>query len=447
MQPPAYKADAMKNATRWFPLQRVLQSLLVAALPLAARSVEQADVAMIVSDPGFWSLSGKDALAKFPAKTLAFFPQNQSLLAQSVKPDQAAQFAALPIYAPSLDLASNAVLRVSGNLMGPQDKGSVTNENAENKIESVIKALDAWAGRKGTPLSGSSRGKGVRVRANVWSKEGVGVVFTYAMKEIKATQRGQKDVDQLIGASLDILPVRPGAVDARALLDRDRALGAGRPAPPVKTKGGDLMIAQLRPGLLVPPAATPGAIAVERAMRTVGVELESFDLPQFNGAGDSAINAARNLAFTLKYRFMEEFKADENTFDKLRRDYNQLAKKSGAPIVDDALRLNMAGQLNLMDAETLRQARGTKSNDIAAFRRAVQKHVSKGIPVLWGMCDGMVGGKPGAKRQVTVMLITGMNATKDEILYLDPADPAGEAQRMTFSDAWCVTLSVGAIVR
>ncbi len=437
----------MKTPSMWFPFRPVFRSLLLAALPMVARSAEEADVAAIVSDPGFWSMSGADALGRFPAKSLSFFPKNQSLLAQSVKPDHAVKFASLQLYSPSLDLASNAVLRVSGNLMSPSDKGSVTNENAENKIETVIKELDTWAGRKNTPLSGPSRGKAFKLRSHVWAKEGVGVVFTYAMKEIKATKRGQKDIDQLIGASLDILPVRPGAVDARALLGRDRALGAGRPGPPLKTKEGDLMIAQLRPGLLVPPAATPGAIAVERAMRTVGVELESFDLPQFNGAGDSAINAARNLAFTLKYRFMDEFKADENTFDKLRRDYNQLAKKSGAPIVDDALRLNMAGQLNLMDAETLRQARGTKSNEIAAFRRAVQKYVSKGIPVLWGMCDGMVGGKPGAKRQVTVMLITGMNATKDEILYLDPVDPAGEAQRMTFADAWCVTLSVGAIVR
>lgn len=273
------------------------------------------------------------------------------------------------------------------------------------------------------------------------------MVFTYAMKETKGKNREQKDVDQLIGATLDILPIRPGAVDARALADRDRVLGTGRPVAPIKTKEGDLLVTGIRPGLLVPPSASPGAIAVERAMRTVGVELETFDLPQFNSAGDGPVNTARNLAFPLKYRFVDEFKADEGSFDKLRRDYNQLAKKTGAPIVDDALRLNLAGQLNLMDPETLRQARGTKTNEIGGFRRAVQKYVSKGIPVLWVMCDGMIGDNPGAKRQITVMLITGMNPAKDEVLYLDPSDPSGATRRMTFPDGWCVTLNVGAIIR
>ena len=443
----AYKSAVMKNATLWFLTQRALPLLLVAALPRPAISAASADVASITAEPGFWSLKGEEALAKFPAKSLAFFPKNQTTLAQTPGPNLTASFGGLTLYSLSLDLASNAVLRVSGNLMNPASKEVVTNENAENKIEAVIKEMDTWSGRKGTPLSGPSRGKGFRLRSHVWSKEGVGVVFTYAMKETKATQRGQKDVDQLIGATLDVLPVRPGAVDARALADRDRVLGAGRPTAPIKTKEGDLLVAHIRPGLLVPPAATPGAIAVERAMRTVGVELEAFDLPQFNSAGDGPVNTARNLAFPLKYRFVDEFKADEGSFDKLRRDYNQLAKKSGAPIVDDALRLNMAGQLNLMDAETLRQARGTKTNEISGFRRAVQKYVSKGIPVLWVMCDGMVGDNPGAKRQITVMLIIGMNAAKDEVLYLEPADPEGKVRRLTFPDAWCVTLNVGAIIR
>lgn len=437
----------MKNSTLRIFLQHALSVLLVVAVALPAKSAESADVATITAEPGFWALSGAEALAKFPAKTLAFFPKNQTTLAQTASPTQTASFGGLTLYGLSVDLASNAVLRVSGSLMNPSGKDVVTNENAENRIESVLKELDAWAGKKGTPISGPSRGKGFRLRSHVWSKDGVGVVFTYAMKETKATQRGQKDVDQLTGATLDVLPVRPGAVDARALADRDRVLGAGRPMAPIKTKEGDLLVAHIRPGRLVPPAASPGAIAVERAMRTVGVELESFDLPLFNTAGDGPVNVARNQAFALKYRFVDEFKADENSFDKLRRDYNQLAKKSGAPIVDDALRLNMAGQLNLMDAETLRQARGTKTNEVGGFRRAVQKYVSKGIPVLWVMCDGMIGGNPGAKRQITVMLITGMNVAKDEILYLDPVDPEGTVRRMSFSDGWCVTLNAGAIVR
>ena len=432
----------------WFSsLHGVALALLVGALPLCARSVESADVAKLVSEPGFWTMKGQEAVAKFPAKMLGFFPKSQTTLAQTTNPALTASFGNLTMYSLSLDLASNAVLRVSGSLMNPSGRDVVTNENAENKIEAVLKELDTWAGRKNTPLSGPSRGKGFKLRSHVWSKDGVGVVFTYAMKETKGKNREQKDVDQLIGATLDILPIRPGAVDARALADRDRVLGTGRPVAPIKTKEGDLLVTGIRPGLLVPPSASPGAIAVERAMRTVGVELETFDLPQFNSAGDGPVNTARNLAFPLKYRFVDEFKADEGSFDKLRRDYNQLAKKSGAPIVDDALRLNMAGQLNLMDPETLRQARGTKTNEIGGFRRAVQKYVSKGIPVLWVMCDGMIGDNPGAKRQITVMLIIGMNPAKDEVLYLDPSDPSGATRRMTFPDGWCVTLNVGAIIR
>jgi hypothetical protein len=437
----------MKSPAWSSPLRGIALALLLGAPLLCTRSAESADIAKLVSDPGFWTLKGTEVVAKFPAKMLGFFPKNQSTLAQTTQPALTASFGNLTMYSMSLDLASNAVLRVSGSLLNPSSRETVTNENAENKIETVLKELDTWAGRKNTPLSGASRGKGFKLRSHVWSKDGVGVVFTYAMKENKATQRGQKDIDQLIGATLDFLPVRPGAVDARALADRDRVLGAGRPVAPMKTKEGDLLVANIRPGLLIPPSASPGAIAVERAMRTVGVELETFDLPQFNSAGDGPVNTARNLAFPLKYRFVDEFKADEGSFDKLRRDYNQLAKKSGAPIVDDALRLNMAGQLNLMDPETLRQARGTKTNEIAGFRRAVQKYVSKGIPVLWVMCDGMIGDNPGAKRQITVMLITGMNPAKDEVLYLNPSDPSGATHRMTFPDGWCVTLSVGAIIR
>ena len=39
-------------------------------------------------------------------------------------------------------------------------------------------------------------------------------------------------------------------------------------------------------------------------------------------------------------------------------------------------------------------------------------------------------------------IITGMNVLKGELLYLNPADPDNTPCRISFADAWCLTLQV-----
>ena len=433
----------------------VLCLLLCALLPALARSEgAPVDLGAIVTEAGFWSSATDAALANFPKDALVFLPKNQKSLARSKNAEAPASFRGLPVYGPALDLASNAVLRVSGSMLKSGKQGTLINEDAKNFVKSTLAELDTWAGVKGTRVSGQSRAKETKVQHHVWSKAGVAVVFTYALTEEKGKERGEKDVDKVTSANLAFLPLpaKPGPADARGILLRNRTFGVAKPVPPAKTKEGDVALARLLPAQL-PQDATPSATAVERVMRSSGIELDTADLQRldypadfpFQRSIDGPLNMIKAAAPDFKVRYNEEILVDAKAFDKTRRDYNVIAKKAGVPVVDDVLKENVISQLQLMDAETLRTVRGKKDNEVGALRRLVQKYIGKGFPLLWVMVDGKFGEDPAARLGMTTMVITGMNVPKDELIYIRPEDPEGTPRRMSLADAWCLTLRVIAI--
>lgn len=430
----------------------VLCLLLCALAPAFARSEgAPVDLGPIVTEPGFWSSATDAALARFPKDSLEFVPRNQRKLARSKHAEAPAVFRGLPMYGPSLDLASNAVLRVSGSMLKSGKQGTLINEDGKNFVKSTLAELDGWAGGKGARVSGQSRAKETKVQHHVWSKAGVAVVFTYALTEEKGQEKGEKDVDKVTAAHLAFLPLpaKPGPVDARAVLARNRAFGVARPVPPVKNKDGDVALAGLVPAQLSQDA-TPSAIAVERVMRSSGIELDTADLqrldypPDFpwQRSADGPLNMIKDAAPSFKVRYSEDILVDGKGFDKTRRDYNVIAKKAGVPVVDDVLKENVLSQIQLMDSDTLRTVRGKKDTEVGAFRRLVQKYIGKGLPLLWVMVDGKFGEDPEARLGMTVMIITGMNVAKDELIYIRPNDPEEKLRRMPLADAWCLTLRV-----
>ena len=426
--------------------------LLCGLLPALARSEgAPVDLGPLVTDPVFWKSSAEAVLAKFPKDELVFSPKNQRRLARSRNADAPALFRGLPVFGPAVDLASNAVLRVSGSMLKSGKQGTLINEDAKNFVKATLAELDAWAGAKGARVSGQSRARETKVQHHVWSRAGVAVVFTYALTEEKGQEKGEKDVDKVTAASLAFLPLpaKPGPVDARAILMRNRSFGVAKPVPPAKNKEGDVALADLVPPQL-PGDATPAAIAVERVMRSSGIELDMADLqrldypPDFpwQRAADGPLNMIKDAAPSFKVRYNEEILVDAKSFDKTRRDYNVFAKKAGVPVVDDVLKENVLSQIQLMDAETLRAVRGKRDNEVGAFRRVVQKHIGRGLPLLWVMVDGKFGEDPAARLGMAAMVITGMNVPKDELIYMRPDDPEGATLRMPLSDAWCLTLRV-----
>lgn len=265
----------------------LLSLLLCALLPAFARGQGPLDLGPVVAEPGFWTSRQADALGKFPKDTFVFFPTSQATLARAAKDNLPARFQGLSLYNPSMDLASNAVRRVSASLLKSGKQGMLLNEDADNFVKATLAELDAWAGTKGARVSGQSRSKDTKVQHHVWARAGIGVVFTYALQEVKGTQKGEKDAEKITMAGLSLLPVpaKPGPVDARALLVRERGLSVARPVPPVKNKEGDVIIASLVPGYF-PASATPAAIAVERIMRTSGIDLDAADLLRLDYPAD-----------------------------------------------------------------------------------------------------------------------------------------------------------------
>ncbi len=426
--------------------------LVCGLLPALARSEgAPVDLGPMVTDPVFWKSSTEAVLEKFPKDQMVFSPKNQRKLARSKSADSPATFRGMMVYGPMLDLASNAVLRVSGSMLTSGKQGTLINEDAKNFVKGTLAELDTWAGGKGARISGQSRAKETKVQHHVWSKAGVAVVFTYALTEEKGREKGEKDVDKVTAANLAFLPLpaKPGPVDARAILARSRSFGVAKPMPPVKNKEGDVVLADLVPAQL-PRDATSSAIAVERVMRSSGIELDTADLqrldypPDFpwQRSIDGPLNMIKAAAPSFKVRYNEEVLVEAKSFDKIRRDYNVIAKKAGVPVVDDVLKENVLSQIQLMDADTLRTVRGKREHEVGAFRRLVQKYIGKGLPLLWVMVDGKFGEDPSARLGMATMVITGMNVPKDELIYMRPDDPEGAALRMPLSDAWCLTLRV-----
>jgi hypothetical protein len=97
-----------------------------------------------------------------------------------------------------------------------------------------------------------------------------------------------------------------------------------------------------------------------------------------------------------------------------------------------------------MDTAVLREVRVKRKTELDRFRTQVREQVQLGIPLIWSVVMGKMD-EPGLTIQGTgghMRLIIGYHDAEDEVLYSDTWGPGHELKRMSFPDAWAITMGL-----
>ncbi len=467
--------------------------LFCSGLPILTRGAAAfLDLGPVVSEAAFWSLKPADAVAKFPKGALPADPQGRALDRPSLALDASGSFNGLTLHGLRLDVTTNSVLRVSGSLVPAGYHTSYSRTSAANLIKTTVDTLNTWAEGPGTRFPGATRSSNTRVEHHVWHKGELAVVFTATVSEIETKEVAggakpsgggtnkqtldkpfamssnklvapprstgarpeQKEDETQVFASARLailpLPAQPGMVNRQSILNRNRAFSVGRMVSPVATADGDVALAVVLPSQL-PAGSTRSAVAIERLLRSSAIELNDAELteldppppPKKQRTETGPLDAIKATALAMKVYHNEHITVSRRMFEPTRHDYNVLAEKAKLPEIPVTMKDDVLRQLQMMNPALLREARGKRHMEITAFRRVVQSYTGRGCPLLWVMLEGKFPEEnPTAKPGVACRIITGMNVLKGELLYINPTDPDNTLNRISFADAWCLTLQV-----
>ena len=450
------------------------------------------DLGPVVSEAAFWSLKPADAVAKFPKGALPDDPQGRALDRPALQLNASGGFNGLTLHGLLLDVKTNGVLRVSGSLVPAGYQATYSRTSAANLIKTTVEGLNTWAEGPGTRFPGATRSSNTRVEHHVWHKGELAVVFTATVSELEgkpavggakpsgggtnkqtldrpfkmssdkllAPPRSsgarveQKDDNTQVFASARLailpLPAQPGLVNRQAILNRNRAFSVGRTVSPVPNAEGDVALAVVLPTQL-PAGTTRSAVAIERVMRSSGIEFNDAELteldppppPKKARTETGPLDAIKDTTMAMKVYHNVHIAVSRRMFEPTRHDYNVLAEKAKLPEIPVTLKDDVLRQLQLMNPALLRESRGKRHTEITAFRRVVQSYTGRGCPLLWVILEGKFPEEnPAAKPGVACRIITGMNVLKGELLYINPTDPDSTPCRISFADAWCLTLQV-----
>jgi hypothetical protein len=129
-------------------------------------------------------------------------------------------------------------------------------------------------------------------------------------------------------------------------------------------------------------------------------------------------------------------------FLKMLEDYNRATKRGKlAPEVELPRQMIDADSwFAQMKPEIFKQVRMKNSADFGRFKRAIQRSIDEGVPLLWSVRLGIVSEKEIPQASGGHMrIIIGYNTATNEILYSDSWGVGHEEKRMSIDDAWTIT--------
>ena len=157
---------------------------------------------------------------------------------------------------------------------------------------------------------------------------------------------------------------------------------------------------------------------------------------------DAMVKALQDAAGRLKVHVRTHAAIEDyESFEKLVKAYNRVAKKNGAkeiPVREGAF-LNMMACYMAFDAASLRETK-LKGSDFERFRKLVREQIGAGVPLLWSLFLGIYPEVDIPQRSGGhLRLIIGYNDTTGEILYSDSWGAGHEQKRMGIEEAHTMT--------
>ena len=414
---------------------------------LAGCAASAAPLDPLLANPALWSMNQPDFEAA--AKGLGF-----RWVSQAQDSARAAGGGLTLFGLPAVE----AITRFEGDRMkeftvaiyARGDAGGLTKEAYDALVRNAVETFNRTTGVK-FAVRGKDPTNAVKADGLIWSTPQGQYLLEYsATKEVKS-----RDIP--FRAEFVRLEVTPPQKTVSLLSANIPTAGRGKfnGAQHVKrdAASGDVVIGDV-------PMVDQGqkgycvVAATERVMRYYGTQVDANELAQIANSdadGGTSYNgmfaALKKVGSRLKVRVRQLEESNVKGVLELVKDYNRVAKKSGAPPVPDpGLSIDVGQIYRQMQLASLKEARTRSRSDLARFQREIQQHVDQGVPLLWSVQLGIVA-EPGIPQNAGghMRLITGYNLKTSELVFTDSWGAGHEQKRMAMDDGWTITTGMAAI--
>ena len=219
----------------------------------------------------------------------------------------------------------------------------------------------------------------------------------------------------------------------------------------VRESNGDVFLRDV-PMVDQGPRGYCAVATTERVLRYYGLEVDQHELAQMADSealtgtdGVRMMEELRSRQGRLRLRVRDLMVPDVREYQSLVRDYNRLARRNDARMLDDGSRvIDVAGIFTMADPDILLQARTERDRtSFGRFERTIQGYIDRGVPVIWSV---MLGVFPEADIPQAsgghMRMIIGYNEETREIIFSDSWGADHAFKRMPIDRAWTITTGI-----
>lgn len=329
------------------------------------------------------------------------------------------------------------------------DLGELNYAAFEKQLKGLQEALVAWTGQRPSPVHLDSATSGVKRAAKAWLKKPHQAKLEWSYSS-GSRAGGRKvrpeyirvfvrrwDKQHNYRSRIHAAKARRGSLVSRSALKSH-----------VKRKpNGDVYIEGI-------PMVDQGAkgycvvAASERIMRHYGRGVDQHELAQLARSSAAQgtdprtmIAVLRKLSIDLgcKVRVHDDF--DVNSFIRLIKRYNRVAKKKKASTIEIGQRIDLGVVYNQMEPANLKAARLGQKTNYKNFQKIVKTYIDQGMPILWSVMLGKIEekGLPVRGASGHMRMIIGYNQKENRTIFSDTWGCGHELKVMPTEDAWTIT--------
>lgn len=338
------------------------------------------------------------------------------------------------------------------------DAGTVSEKTFNNLINKLKASLSGWSDSAGVPVEMERIQVGAVLKRMIWIKEDTQVVLDWSVT-LKSVTNGQTvpfqaEFIKIVFSAFDFsrqtfllpnAPARRRRHKTITLFDLKKNI--------TRSPAGDITITGI-------PMVNQGAksycidATIERVLRYFGRDFDQHEIAQLASSSPEEgtlvvemLTALRRMARRLDIRVDILYDMEDRHYRRVIDEYNRIAKRLDRPAVNLENTYNVISIYSTMDYDILKSARQKSVGEKNRFIEIITRHIEAGVPVTWLMATGMAPENPPLDGVFGHMrLITGLNKLTEEIIYSDSWGAEQSAKRMSFDDAWAVTLGIYAIL-
>ena len=326
------------------------------------------------------------------------------------------------------------------------DSGALREDQFQALLSGITADLNALTGRQPTDR-GRDAGSAVKAEGRIWETDHTRYLLEWSVTKgshLRAIPFRAEFIRLVIRPRVSApLPVGAVPLTSRNLVSE--FVGRNHVE---RLAGGDVklkdvpMVDQGEKGYCV-------VASVERVLRYYGATVDQHELAQIansDAAGgtsmDAMLGSLKRLTARLGVKVRSLYEWNIRDFLKMLEDYNRATKRGKlAPEVELPIQMiDPDSCFAQMKPEIFKEVRMKNSADFGRFKRALQRSIDEGVPLLWSVRLGFVKEKEIPQTSGGHMrIIIGYNTVTNEILYSDSWGVGHEEKRMPIDDAWTIT--------